>query len=415
MKIAVIGGGSTYTPELVKGILEISREITIDEIDLYDINEEKQNIVYDFLLRYVKGRLNLKKRTSVEDAISDADYVVFQFRPGGLKGRELDEKIPLKYGLVGQETTGMGGFSAALRAFPVIEKYVEAVKKYSNAFIVNFTNPSGHITEFVLNYLGYERFVGLCNIPVNLKRHVAEVFSCDTEDVSLKYYGLNHLSFVEKIFVKGTDVTRQFLEKIKEQLSASLEGEFPAWLLDVLGVVPNPYLRYYLMEETMLKKLRSQKLRSQEVMEIEQKLLEIYRKASDIPEELSKRGGSMYSTAAALLIRDLELGKGTVHVLNTKNNGSILNLPPDYVLEIPCYVREKLVAPICQGEADTFALPFVHAVKVYERLTIEAYLKRSKKMALKAILAHPLGPGVEKARELLEEILKANEEFVKLE
>lgn len=415
MKIAVIGGGSSYTPELIKGLLDISGDVQIDEVIFYDINEEKQKIVVDFVRRLVKDRFRVLIAESFKDAVMDAKYVIFQFRPGGLKGREKDEGIPLKYGLIGQETTGVGGFSAALRAFPVVEEYVETVRKVSNATIINFTNPSGHITEFVRNYLDYEKFIGLCNVPINFIREISEMFSVNLEDVFLKYYGLNHLSFVERVFVKGQDVTEKVFENLKLKLSNIPDEDFPEWFYDSVRLLVNPYLRYYLMEKKMFKKITSHELRSREVMKIEEQLFEKYRTATEIPEELSKRGGSMYSTAAAHLIRELEKDEGKIHIVNTRNNGSIENLPNDYVLEIPCYVRSGRALSISQGKGDLFALSFIHAVKMYERLTIEAYLKRSKKLALKALLSHPLGPDVEDAKDLLEEILKANSEHVKLE
>lgn len=378
MRIAVIGGGSSYTPELIKGLLDISGDVQIDEVIFYDINEEKQKIVVDFVRRLVKDRFRVLIAESFKDAVMDAKYVIFQFRPGGLKGREKDEGIPLKYGLIGQETTGVGGFSAALRAFPVVEEYVETVRKVSNATIINFTNPSGHITEFVRNYLDYEKFIGLCNVPINFIREISEMFSVNLEDVFLKYYGLNHLSFVERVFVKGQDVTEKVFENLKLKLSNIPDEDFPEWFYDSVRLLVNPYLRYYLMEKKMFKKITSHELRSREVMKIEKELFEKYRTATEIPEELSKRGGSMYSTAAAHLIRDLEKDEGKIHIVNTRNNGSIENLPNDYVLEIPCYVRSGRALSISQGKGDLFALSFIHAVKMYERLTIEAYLKRSK-------------------------------------
>ncbi|PLV59992.1 6-phospho-beta-glucosidase [Thermotoga sp. KOL6] len=415
MKIAVIGGGSSYTPELIKGLLDVSKEIQIDEVIFYDVNEEKQKIVVEFVKKLVGDRFKVLISDTFEEAVMDAKYVIFQFRPGGLKGRENDESIPLKYGLIGQETTGVGGFSAALRAFPIIEEYIDTIIKTSKATVINFTNPSGHITEFVKNYLGYENFIGLCNVPINFIREIAEMFSADLEDVLLKYYGLNHLSFVERVYVKGKDVTEEVLESLKIKLSNIPEEDFPAWFYDSVRLLVNPYLRYYLMKKKMFKKITSHELRSREVMKIEQELLEIYKTADRIPEELSKRGGSMYSTAAAHLIRDLEADEGKIHIINTRNNGAVSNLPNDYVLEIPCYVRGGRVYPISQREGDLFALSFVHTVKMYERLTIEAYMKRSKKLALKALLSHPLGPDVEDAKDLLEEILERNKEYVKLD
>ncbi|MEJ5228849.1 MAG: 6-phospho-beta-glucosidase [Pseudothermotoga sp.] len=416
MKIAVIGGGSTYTPELINGILEISKDIKVDQVVLYDIPQatEKLEILYQFSKRLVKDRFELTQTHQIEKAVEGADYVIFQFRVGQLKARQNDEQIPLHYNLVGQETTGIGGFACALRTFPVVEEYVKIVDKYSKATIINFTNPSGHLTEFVLNYLGFERFIGLCNIPINLLKMISQICGCEMEDIFVKYYGLNHLTFLEKICVKNQDVTQALLEKVKLQLANIPSQEFPQVVLEALGLYPNSYLKYYLMEKTMVEKLKKEGTRAEKVRQIESDLLELYKTASHIPPELSQRGGSMYSTAAANLIRDLTTSAGALHVVNTRNNGAVSDLPNDYVLEIPCFVKAGKVFPVSLGKADQFALGMIHIVKMYERLTIEAYFKRSKALAMKAMLLHPLGPDAEDVESLLQEILKANEGFIEL-
>ncbi len=409
MKIAVVGGGSSYTPELIKGFMEIGKEIDLDEVWLYDLKEssEKLKIVHEFVERLVGDGFKVFRTFDISQALRDSSYVVFQFRPGSLKGRERDESIPLEYDLIGQETTGVGGFSAALRAFPEIEKYLDLVEKYSNATVVNFTNPSGHITEFALNYLNFTRFIGLCNIPINLIRYIANLTNVEMDDVFLKYYGLNHLTFLERIYIRGRDITDEMMKSISYK-PENIPSEFPPWVVETLSLIPNPYLKYYLSTKTMLEKLKNTELRSRQVMKLEKELMEIYKTANEIPPELSKRGGSMYSTAAAYLIRDLSKGSGKVHIINTRNSGSVENIPPDYVLEIPAIVKGGGVFPVSIGRADEFALAYIHTLKMYERLTIEAYLERSKKKALKALLVHPLGPGTEDVRELLDELIEAN-------
>ncbi|MGJ8455650.1 6-phospho-beta-glucosidase [Pseudothermotoga sp. U03pept] len=416
MKIAVIGGGSTYTPELINGILEISKDVKVDQLVLYDIPQakDKLEILYQFSKRLVADRFELLKTQQIQEAVEGADYVIFQFRVGQLKARQNDEEIPLQYNLIGQETTGMGGFACALRTFPVVEEYVKIVDKYSKATIINFTNPSGHVTEFVLNYLGFERFIGLCNIPINLLKMISQICDCEMKDVFVKYYGLNHLTFLEKVYVKDQEVTQTLMQKMKLQLANIPSQEFPQASLEALGMYPNSYLKYYLMKKTMVEKLKKEGTRAERVRQIESDLLELYRTVNHIPPELSQRGGSMYSTAAANLIRDLALSAGTVHIVNTRNNGAISDVPGDYVLEIPCLVKAGKVFPVSLGKADQFALGMVHLIKMYERLTIEAYLKRSKALAMKAMLLHPLGPGVEDVEGLLQEILEANESFIEL-
>ncbi|AEH50539.1 6-phospho-beta-glucosidase [Pseudothermotoga thermarum] len=415
MKIAVVGGGSTYTPELVKGLMEINDCVKIENVTFLDVKEaeEKFNVVFEFVKRMVKDKFKIEKTFDPKVAFDGADYIVFQFRPGMLSARINDEEIPLKYGLIGQETTGIGGFSAALRAFPLIEKYIELVEKYSKAFVINFTNPSGHITEFVLNYLKFDRFVGLCNIPINLLKNLSELIGCKIEDLFVKYYGLNHLTFLEKIFAKNEDVTQKIFQLLKMHL-ANVPGDFPADLIEILELYPSPYLRYYLFEKEMVEKLKKEGTRAKKVEKIEKDLLKLYESSDSIPQQLMLRGGSMYSTAAANLIKDLATNAGTIHIVNTKNNGAVTNIPNDYVLEIPCYVKANRVFPVSLGEADEFAVGLIHIVKMYERLTIEAYLYRSRKKALKALLLHPLGPGWQEAPKILDDILKANEKFIDL-
>lgn len=354
MKIAVIGAGSTYTPELIKGFIEISKDVSIDEVVLHDVEQsaEKLDIIHQFTKRLVKDLFKVQKTLDIVKAVEGADYVIFQFRVGLLKARENDEHIPLRYDLIGQETTGIGGFACALRTFPVVEKYVQTVDRHSKATVINFTNPSGHVTEFVLNYLGFERFIGLCNIPINLLRMISQISNCEIRDIFLKYYGLNHLTFLEKVFVKDQDVTEILMQKMKLHLANIPSQDFPEWLLDALKLYPNSYLRYYLSQKTMLEKLKREGTRAEKVRQIESQLVELYKTANDIPPELSQRGGSMYSTAAAHLIRDLSQSSGSVHIVNTKNNGAVKNLPSDYVMEIPCLVKANRVFPVTIGEAD---------------------------------------------------------------
>ena len=421
MKVCVVGGGSSYEPELLDGFFTYEKEMNIDEVHLLDVKEgsKKLEIVSEFAKRMAKKRnskIKIFSSLDVRDAMLDSDFVIFQFRPGFLDGRERDEKIPLKYDLIGQETTGMGGFAAAMRGFPLIEEYIEDVRKYApRAFVINFTNPSGHMSEFVINYLNFEKFVGLCNIPINLVQYVADFYNVNREDVFLKYYGLNHLSFVEKVFVKGKDETQNLLAHAQDALK---EEGYPEWVVDVLKMYPNPYLRYYFMTDTMLSRekeeLKAGKLRSMVVKEIEKKLFDIYSdpKTNEKPKELQQRGGAMYSTAAVELMRDMVSGRQRRHILNVKNNGAVSSLPNDYVLEVSCEVVGKRVFPVSVGEADPMALGLIHIIKQYERLAINAYKKHSRSDALKAILLHPLGPGLEKAQEFLNEVLKENNGWI---
>jgi len=425
MKITVIGGGSTYTPELMEGLIKYSSELNIDLVALLDIPEagEKFEIVAELCDRMLEksGRpFKLMWTYDEKKALWDADFVIQQFRPGGLEGRIRDEKIPLKYGLIGQETTGVGGFSSALRAFPIVEKYVNLIESVApKAFIVNFTNPSGMISEFILNYLGYERMVGLCNVPINIVNNIAEKFNVSRDQVFLKYYGLNHLSWVEKVEVNGSDKTIEVLEEIYKPENIS-GGGFDAELLKAIGMVLNPYMRYYYMTNEMLeeeiKAEKNEGTRGEVVKKLESELLNLYsnKELAEKPVQLNKRGGALYSTAATELIRDLYSGNKRVHILNVKNNGAITNLPNDYVLEIPTMIRKMNVSPICVGEASKLTLGLIHTIKNFERLTIEAHIESSKEKALQALLIHPLGPRGKDIKKLLEKIIEVNKGWIAL-
>lgn len=417
MKIAIIGGGSSYTPELMKGLLEISDSIKLDELYLHDIEESRKRLdtikTLTERMRNDSGfRFKIKSGFSFEDAVKDSEYIIFQFRPGMLEGRLKDETIPLKYNIIGQETTGVGGFSAALRAFPIVEKYINQILKISpDAFVINFTNPSGHITEFVRNYLNFENFIGLCNVPINLLNELSEKFGGIPDDYTLKYYGLNHLSFTEKILKNNADITETVLKEYSQEMANIKGHDFPSWLVETIKMLMNPYMRYYLMTESMLKETKKYEPRAKQVMKIERELFKEYEKSnsSQLPELLSQRGGSRYSQAAAHLIKTLVVKDGKTHIVNVLNNGSIENLPSDYIIEVPAKFQKEKFSSVSQGEGKDFPLSWITNIKHFERLAIHAYLERSKKLAIQSLLVHPLGPGAEKVSNLLQEIIQENQ------
>jgi len=425
-KITVIGGGSTYTPELMDGLIKHAGVIDLGEVYLLDIDKtDKFKIVAELATRMVehaKAGFKLRWGTDVENGLKDADFVLQQYRPGLLEGRINDEKLPLKFDLIGQETTGMGGFSCALRAMPMVAKYVEAVRKWAapDAFIINFTNPSGLISEFVINTLGFERFAGLCNIPINTLQTFADTFNCERKDVFLHYYGLNHMSWIDKVFVKGEDRTQEAFTKTYKPENVPDSELFERFAIES-GMVLNPYLRYYYTTQTKLAEEKEAKAgkgtRGEQVKKIENELLEKYADVGlyEKPKELEQRGGSMYSTAAVELIRDLSTSGTKEHIVNIRNNGAVENLDRDYVLEINGRVSEKMIRPVCIEKAHPLAKGLIDTVKLFERLTIEAHLKNSRKKAREALLIHPLGPGLEDVDALLDDMLEANNKYFRLD
>jgi len=425
-KITVIGGGSTYTPELMDGLIKHATDIDLSQVFLLDIDKSnKFKIVAELSERMVEhagNKFKVRRGTDAEEALKDADFILQQYRPGLLNGRINDETIPLKYDLIGQETTGVGGFSCALRALPMVEKYVEAVRKWAahDAFIINFTNPSGLISEFVINTLGFERFAGLCNIPINTLQTFADTFNCQRKDIFLNYYGLNHMSWIDKVFVKGTDRTQEVFTKTYKPENVPDSELFEKFAIKS-GMVLNPYLRYYYTTQTMLSEEKEAKVtkgtRGEQVKKIEHELLEKYADEGlyEKPPELEQRGGSMYSTAAVELIRDLCTPGTKEHIVNIRNNGAVENLDKNYILEINGRVSEKMIRPISIEKAHPMAKGLIDTVKAFERLTIEAHLTNSRKKAKEALLIHPLGPGLEDVDGLLDDILEVNKGYFRLD
>ena len=251
MKVCVIGGGSTYTPELIEGFLKIEKQLDIKEIVMLDIkeSEKKINILTDFSKRIIKragSKISLTSTYNAKEAVSGADVVISQMRPGCLQGRVKDEKIPLNFGLIGQETTGIGGMANGLRAMPVIEKYTDLIAKYSNdAWIVNFTNPSGMLTEFIVNKLGYKKCVGLCNVPIEFIMKSSEIFKCSRDDIFLKYYGLNHLSWIEEVWVNNKNRTNELWDNFDVNMKNIPDVEYDKSYLPTIKLLLNGYLRYF--------------------------------------------------------------------------------------------------------------------------------------------------------------------------
>jgi len=423
MKVTIIGGGSTYTPELVDGLIKISRAAKIDEICMLDIkkSEKKFDILADFTQRMLSASgtsVKFKATFDANEAISGADFVLNQFRAGLLQGRVKDEKVPLKHNLIGQETTGMGGMANGLRAFPIMEDYVNRIKELSNnAWIINFTNPSGMLTELIINYLNYEKCVGLCNVPIEFILKAAEILKCKREDVLLKHYGLNHLSWVDQFIVLGEDKTDELLKYVKVNMENIPDIDYDPEFITSLGMLPNDYLKYFYNTKKMLenefKERDGKGTRGEVVQKVENELLALYaqKDRTKAPEELSKRGGYMYSTVACELMASLAVGDGKYHIVNAKNNGAITDFPDDYVMEISTKVDKQGPKSIKMGKADKAVTGLIHTIKNYERLTIEGYLEHDESLIKQAMLMHPLGPDESQVNELWSDLKKANKEY----
>jgi 6-phospho-beta-glucosidase len=411
LKIAVVGGGSTYTPELIEGFVRRADRLPIDELVLLDIDLERLNVVGGLAQRMLAlldwtGRLTLTGDR--ESAIDGADFVLIQLRVGGSATRLVDETLPPRFGVIGQETTGAGGFAKALRTVPVVLDLAELVGRRAapGAWIVDFTNPVGIVTQALLD--DGHRALGLCNVAINIQRTLAERLGVGIDDVALEHVGLNHLSWERAARVDGVDRLPELLANDAGWLADHVG--LPAELIRTLGAIPSYYLHYYYETAKVVADQRDGHTRAQEVIDIEARLLEMYRDQglAEKPALLADRGGAYYSEAAAQLIASLHDGAGDVQVVDMRNDGALPDLPDHAVVEIPARIDHDgahalpltALAPEMRG--------LVQAVKAYEELTVEAACTGDRRTALRALIANPLVGEWAIAEPLLAALLEAN-------
>ena len=417
VKVAVIGGGSTYTPELVEGFLSHKDRIPVDELVLHDINRERLEIVGGLARRIMARREWPGKLVLTSDraeAIDGASFVIVQLRIGGQAARLQDETLPLEFGCIGQETTGPGGFAKALRTVPVVLDIAEetAGRGAEGAWVVDFTNPVGIVTQALLD--DGHRAIGLCNVAIGFQRRFAARLGVTPDRVALEHVGLNHLTWERAVRVDGRDVLPEMIESAADEIGEDIES--PGALIRLLGAIPSSYLQYFYFTDAILaRQLSGAKLsRAAEVMAIEKTLLEMYRdpELAEKPKLLEKRGGAYYSEAAAQLIASLYAGTGDEQVVDIRNDGALPGLPDDAVVEIPARIHAD------GAHAGDFAplapelLGLVQQVKAYERLTVQAAVHGDRKAALKALLANPLVGRWNVATMLLDALLEANRQHL---
>jgi 6-phospho-beta-glucosidase len=415
VKVVVVGAGSTYTPELVEGFVRRADRFPIDELALLDVDPERLAIVGGLAGRMLEragygGRLVLTEDR--DEAIDGAAFVIVQLRVGGQAARLLDETIPPRFGCIGQETTGAGGFAKALRTVPVVLELAELVDRRGapGAWLVDFTNPTGLVTQALLDH-GH-RAIGLCNVAITIQRRFAERFGVEPERVELEHVGLNHLSWERAVRVDGVDRLPELLANEIDELAD--EADVPAGLLRMLGAIPSYYLRYYYLTGDVLERQRSGRTRAEEVMEIEAELLERYRdpELAAKPALLERRGGAYYSEAAAQLVASLAAGTGDVQVVDVRNDGAIPGLADDDVVEVAARIDGGGAHPLPLAPLAPDHLGLVQHVKAYERLTIAAATSGDRTLALRALLANPLVPDYPTAVGLWDAILSANREHL---
>ena len=422
MKVAVIGGGSSYTPEIINGFLDKIETFPVKELWLMDISRERLDIVGKFAQRMVKEKgspFKVHLSSDRRKAIEDAQYIITQLRVGGMAARREDEYLGRRHGLIGQETTGIGGMAKALRTIPVILSIAQDIKEVSSdALLVNFTNPAGLNTEALARFAPEVQTVGVCNVPITTKILILKNigYNISHEHAQLNTLGLNHLSWHRGMTVDGEDVWPQVLEKyIEGHFEDPPHVIFQAEMIRSLRVLPNSYLQYYYFTE---KKLKEQEKwppsRAEQVIEIEANLLRQYSEPNrtEPPDDLMKRGGAHYSTVATQLLDAHYNDLNETQILNVPHNGSISGYPEDWVLEMPCKVNRNGVKPIKADPLPSACNGLLASVKNYELLTVKAAVYGDRDVAYQALLAHPLGPSADKVETVLQDLLKTNRGYL---
>lgn len=426
LKVAVIGGGSTYTPELVNGFLARHKQFPVNELWLMDIDKERLDIVGGFAQRMVAAKgspFKVVLTTDQRAAVKDADYVTTQLRVGHMEARRRDEYLGLRHGLIGQETTGVGGMAKALRTIPVILSIAKDMRELSKpgAMLVNFTNPAGLVTQALSQYAKETPSVGVCNVPITAKMSILEGLEQATgkkiepERAELKTLGLNHLSWHRGFTVDGEDVWPQVIQAYIDRLKKEEHPDWDPRTVEVLRLMPNYYLQYFYHTD---KKLKAQEAwppsRAEEVIEVEKDLLRQYAdpNLNEPPADLMKRGGAYYSTVATQLLNAHYNDLGETHVVNIRNNGAVKEWDPAWVLEMPSTVKKSGITPLPADPLPASCFGLISSVKQYELLTVEAAVHGDRDAAYQALLVHPIGPKADKVQAVLDDMLETHREHL---
>ena len=428
LKIATIGGGSSYTPELMEGFIKRYEELPIKEIWLVDVEagREKQEIVGAMAQRmWDASPYDVKVHTTLnrEEALRDADFVTTQFRVGQLNARVKDERIPFSYGLLGQETNGAGGMFKAFRTIPVILEVVEDMKRLCpNAWLINFANPSGMVTEAVLRYGKWDRVIGLCNVPVMAKMTEAIMLDRPVEDLIYKFAGVNHFHWHKVADKAGNDVTPLVIDKLYQEdngLPKNIHGvPFYREQLDEMNMIPCGYHQYYYRAEEMLahglEEYATVGTRAEQVKALEAELFELYKDPAlnYKPKQLEERGGAYYSDAACETIASIYANKNTEIVVSTRNDGAVPDLPADCAVEVTAYLGAQGARNVAFGPLPTAERGWLQVMKAMELLTIEAAVTGNYALALQAFTINPLIPSGATAKRVMDELFVAHKAYL---
>ncbi len=423
MKVAVIGGGSTYTPELINGFIARANSFPLAELWLMDVNPLRLEIVGKFAQRMAEAKgwpFKVVLTTDRKEAIRGASYVITQLRVGMMQARRADEYLGKRHGLIGQETTGVGGMAKALRTIPVVLDIAREMRELApGALLANFTNPSGLITEALSRYAPDVPAVGVCNAPITAKMDMLENLAkalqpaqgFAPERAELNTLGLNHLSWHRGLTLDGEDMWPRVIEGYIAQLEDEPEPEWNPRTIESLRMIPNYYLQYYYHTDHKLsEQAKWPPSRAEQVMEIEKDLLRQYAEPDRIepPKDLMKRGGAYYSTVATQLLNAHYNNLGETHVVNVRHDGAVPGWPADWVLEMPCRVDRSAIRPLPAEPLPQVCFGLIAQVKAYELLTVEAAVHGDRNAAYQALLAHPLGPLADKVQVVLDDLLETH-------
>ncbi len=423
-RISIIGSGSSYTPLLVDYVLKNFEEYPVSEIRLFDISEINGRTTFSFMERVLKksGKpLQMLLCSTLDEALDGADFAVTQIRVGGLEARKKDILLGNEFGLVGQETTGVGGLASALRTIPEILRIAGLMERCAekNAWLINFTNPSGIVTEAILRHSKVNA-LGICNGSISLARDIASLLHISPDELVYDYAGANHLAGIIRLRHRGKDILKSTIELLGSDRLKGLKNvpdfELPPALIQLVGFIPVSYLKYFWLTRTVVEYLQHQKkTRADEVMELEEEVKAIYGdgKSDELPEKMNLRGGSGYNEIAYRVMSALSGAKYDRLSVITHNRGAIANFDHHEVLELPVLISENGVEPITQGRLPVTLEGLVQQVKKYERLAVEAAVEKNKELALLAMLNHPLIGDADRIESIFDRLLEINKKYLK--
>lgn len=425
LKVVVVGGGSSYTPEIIEGLIKRNKQFPVSEIVLVDIEagEEKLIIIGNLARRMIEksGKpIQLSWTLDRKKALENADFVTTQIRVGGLKARSKDERIPLSNGYIGQETNGAGGIFKAFRTIPVLLELAQDIHDICpDAWIINFTNPAGIVTEALLKHAAHKKVIGVCNIPYNMRHSIAEIINVEPDKVHIEFIGMNHFIFGRSVYVNGRDRTAEVLEKLLQiELDYSpaniVNLGWSKTFIESTKLLPNPYHQYYFQTKEVLQKdleaYKKHGTRAEIVMELEKALFDIYRnpELNTKPKELEKRGGAFYSEVACSLMDSLYNNKGDIQTVNTLNRGAISDLPDDAVIEVNSVITSHGPEPVVVGKIPQAIKGIIYEMKAFEELVVQAAISGRYHDAYLAMVMNPLIRDEKESKKLLDELLVAH-------